>query len=89
MYSKGDAIKFKGDVVGIVLKDGLTGIEFFQRYAHKEFLEIFYNLGSWTTTYKTDKYLRNYVWYYVLVGDRKGWFGHHISWPHSYNDAVQ
>ncbi len=84
MYSKGDTLEFQG-VVTVVLKDRLTGVEFYNEYLGQEILLIAPDLTCYPRKiYETDEYTlktREWVWYYILIGDEKAWHGYPLEGP--------
>lgn len=78
-YSKGDIIEL-GHVAAIVLDNGLSGREFYYHVAGQFIREIFIDGTSYRRTfYHLEVPMENYVWYPVLMGDKKGWYCNHVE----------
>ncbi len=78
-YKKGDTIKLYGESIGIVLDSGMSGREFYNQQRGSDILELHQHQSPFFRRfYMVNEYLENHVWYSVLMGDEKGWYGEYI-----------
>ena len=78
-YSKGETIKirlYNGDIkLALVLNNGVGGEDFFRKHG-KMVWHFDYDLESLTMLdhLSDDFFNQHHVLYYVLIGDKKGWY---------------
>ena len=73
-FSKGYTFSFNNDEIVLVLNDGLYGPEIIRKY-RGQIVTRFYSNGAVNMEVgeRSVPTQLPYVWYYILVGDHKGW----------------